>query len=71
MDRYSWEDNQEVILLGVMKAGKHMINNADQQKRLTSQQSNKLQIIGKEIIRKFKNCQESHLEEPFNFLIDF
>ena len=71
MDRYSWEENKEVILLGVMKAGRHLIDKADQQKRLTSQQSNKLQIIGNEIIRKFKNCQEIHLEEPLNFLIDF
>ena len=70
MGQFSWEENQEVILLGVRKAGQHLIDNARDQPRLTSQQANKLIKIGETIMRKFENCQEDHLEEQLNFLLD-
>ena len=63
MGQFTWEENQEVILLGVRKAGQHMIDNARNQERLTEQEADKMIKIGETIIRKFENCQENHLKE--------
>ena len=63
MGQFTWEENQEVILLGVRKAGQHMIDNARNQERLTKQEADKMIKIGETIIRKFENCQENHLKE--------
>ena len=70
MGQFTWEENQEVILLGVRKAGQHMIDNARNQERLTEQEADKMIKIGETIIRKFENCQENHLKEQLNFLLD-
>ena len=63
MGQFTWEENQEVILLGVRKAGQHMIDNVKNQERLTKQEADKMIKIGETIIRKFENCQENHLKE--------
>ena len=70
MTKYSWKENQEVILLGVREAGKHLIDKAGTLELITSQQSNQLENVGYQIIRKLENCQENHLKEALNFLID-
>lgn len=70
MGQFSWDGNQEVILLGVRKAGQHLIDNVEHQQRLTKEQANKLIKIGETFISKYEICQENHLEDRLNFLIN-
>ena len=70
MDEYTWENNQQVILMGIRRVGQHLINNSEKLKRLTSLKAKRLTKVGQEIIGNIKLCQESHLEEALNFLID-
>ena len=70
LGQFSWNENQDVILLGVRKAGQYLRDNAQHQKSLTKEQANKLMEIGETFIRKYENCLENHLKNQLNFLVD-
>lgn len=70
LGQFSWNENQDVILLGVRKAGQYLRDNAQHQKSLTKEQANKLMEIGETFISKYENCLENHLKNQLNFLVD-
>ena len=70
MKQYSWENNQDVILLGLRNAGLFMKENAQHQQYLNSLEMIKMQKFGSLVLSKFEKCQESHLSDFYNVLLE-
>ena len=70
MKVYTWEDNQDVVLLGVRKAGKILLQESENQKALQKNEKEEMKVAGENILQKFGNCQAKHLEEALTFLFD-
>ena len=70
MKQYSWDGNQDVILLGLRNAGLYMKKNADHQTYLTQEESEKMKKFGVMITEKFEKCQESHLTDFYDILFN-